>query len=133
MQCPRRLHGSRHPRQRTADLELFERTQPEPLDRELILQRRTSRLPYDDHPVSSAVLEELSRSGLPTRAEVTDAAMGVRAEYVMLNKGPGMVAAVRALGNILRRMQSHQNKKQSMLRSLGIARKFNPTRRISPE
>lgn len=44
-----------------ADLELVERSEPEPLDRELIRQRRTSRLPYDDRPVSPAVLEELSR------------------------------------------------------------------------
>lgn len=75
---------------------------------------------------ATQVLEELSRSGAPTRAEVTDAAMGVRAECVMLNKGPEMVATVRALDNILRRMQAHQNKKQSMLRSLSIARNFNP-------
>lgn len=43
-----------------ADLELVERSEPEPLDRELILQRRTSRLPYDNRPVSPAVLQELS-------------------------------------------------------------------------
>jgi pyruvate kinase len=75
---------------------------------------------------ATQVLEKLSRSGSPTRAEVTDAAMAVRAECVMLNKGPEMVSAVRALDNILRRMQAHQNKKQSMLRSLGIARNFHP-------
>lgn len=75
---------------------------------------------------ATQVLEKLSRVGLPTRAEVTDAAMGVRAECVMLNKGPEMVAAVRALDNILHRMQAHQNKKQSMLRSLGVARNFSP-------
>jgi hypothetical protein len=44
-----------------ADLELVERSEPEPLDRDLIRQRRTSRLPYDDRPVAPAVLEELSR------------------------------------------------------------------------
>lgn len=45
-----------------ADLELVERTTPEPLSRELIKERRTSRLPYDnDKPVSPAVLEELAR------------------------------------------------------------------------
>ncbi len=52
--------------------------------------------------------------------------MGVRAECVMLNKGPEIVAAVRVLDNILRRMQAHQNKKQSMLRSLSVARNFRP-------
>ncbi len=75
---------------------------------------------------ATQVLENLSKSGAPTRAEVTDAAMSVRAECVMLNKGPEIVAAVRVLDNILRRMQAHQNKKQSMLRSLSVARNFLP-------
>lgn len=44
-----------------ADLELAERSHPEPLDRELILQRRTSRLPYDDRPIAAAVLGELAQ------------------------------------------------------------------------
>jgi len=82
---------------------------------------------------ATQVLEKLSRAGLPTRAEVTDAAMGVRAECVMLNKGPEMVSAVRALDNILRRMQAHQNKKQSMLRSLRVAQNFSPVRAIASQ
>ena len=80
---------------------------------------------------ATQVLEKLSRAGLPTRAEVTDAAMGARAECVMLNKGPEMVAAVRSLHNILGRMQAHQNKKQSMLRSLKVARNFRPVRAMA--
>src|SRR5262249_36941826 len=44
-----------------AELELVQRSEPELLERELIRQRRTSRLPYNDLPVSPAVLEELSR------------------------------------------------------------------------
>jgi len=44
-----------------ANLELVARSETEPLDRELIRKRRTSRLAYDDHPVSPVVLEELSR------------------------------------------------------------------------
>lgn len=43
-----------------ANLSLIPRVIPEPLDRELILQRRTSRLPYEDSPVSPAVLTELA-------------------------------------------------------------------------
>jgi pyruvate kinase len=73
---------------------------------------------------ATQVLETLARDGQPSRAEITDAAMGVRAECVMLNKGPQMVEAVHALGNILRRMQAHQNKKTPMLRSLALARGF---------
>ncbi len=69
---------------------------------------------------ATQVLEGLAKTGLPSRAEVTDAAMGERAECVMLNKGPHMVEAVRALDSILRRMQAHQSKKMAMLRPLAI-------------
>ncbi|GJI90873.1 hypothetical protein [Duganella hordei] len=64
----------------------------------------------------------LLQRGMPSRAEVTDAAMSDRAECVMLNKGPYVLDAVRMLDDILRRMQQHQVKKQSMLRSLHLAR-----------
>ena len=37
---------------------------------------------------ATQVLESLAKTGLPSRAEVTDAAMSERAECVMLNKGP---------------------------------------------
>lgn len=70
---------------------------------------------------ATQVLETLAKDGMPSRAEITDAAMGDRAECVMLNKGPHVVSAVRALDNILGRMQSHQSKKRSMLRELRLA------------
>ena len=73
---------------------------------------------------ATQVLEGLAKGGLPSRAEVTDAAMGVRAECVMLNKGPYVVEAVRGLDSILRRMQSHQAKKTAMLRHLQIVESF---------
>lgn len=44
-----------------ANLELVARTTPEPLDRELILHRRTSRLPYNDTAVPQPVLDELAK------------------------------------------------------------------------
>jgi pyruvate kinase len=37
---------------------------------------------------ATQVLDEMARHGMPTRAEITDAAMAARAEAVMLNKGP---------------------------------------------
>ena len=37
---------------------------------------------------ATQVLEGLAKRGLPSRAEISDAAMGARAECVMLNKGP---------------------------------------------
>jgi pyruvate kinase len=67
---------------------------------------------------ATQVLETLARTGRPSRAEITDAAMGVRAECVMLNKGPHIVAAVTALADILCRMQAHQSKKRPLLRAL---------------
>jgi hypothetical protein len=50
----------------------------------------------------------------------TDATMSSRAECVMLNKGPFVVDAVRFLGQVLRRMQDHQEKKRAMLPSQDI-------------
>jgi pyruvate kinase len=58
---------------------------------------------------------------MPSRAEITDAAMGHRAECVMLNKGPHVRSAVRVLDDILKRMAAHQSKKRAMLRELRLA------------
>jgi pyruvate kinase len=74
---------------------------------------------------ATQVLESLAKAGLPSRAEITDAAMGERAECVMLNKGPYIVEAVKVLDDILHRMREHQSKKRSMLRSLKLASRFN--------
>jgi len=67
---------------------------------------------------ATQVLETLAKTGLPSRAEITDAAMGERAECVMLNKGPHITEAMRTLDDILRRMQDHQSKKRPLLRAL---------------
>ena len=76
---------------------------------------------------ATQVLESLAKSGVPSRSEITDAAMGERAECVMLNKGPYIVTAVRTLDDILSRMQSHQQKKRSMLRKLHVASAYHAT------
>jgi pyruvate kinase len=67
---------------------------------------------------ATQVLETLAKTGMPSRAEITDAAMGERAECVMLNKGPHILDAMRTLDDILRRMQAHQSKKRPLLRAL---------------
>lgn len=67
---------------------------------------------------ATQVLEQLAKSGKPSRAEISDAAMGVRAECVMLNKGPYIDDAVVALDDILRRMTGHHRKRSGLLRSL---------------
>ena len=79
---------------------------------------------------ATQVLEGLAKIGIPSRAEVTDAAMGERAECVMLNKGPHIVEALGALDSILRRMQSHQAKKTAMLRHLHIVERFVTEHRL---
>lgn len=71
---------------------------------------------------ATQVLERLAKKGLPTRAEITDAAMGERAECVMLNKGPHIVEALGLLDGILQRMHAHQRKKSARLRPLSVSR-----------
>jgi len=75
---------------------------------------------------ATQVLEHLAKDGQPSRAEVTDAAMGERAECVMLNKGPHVAEAVRSLDDIIRRMEAHQVKKMPTFRPLQVARSALP-------
>jgi pyruvate kinase len=56
---------------------------------------------------ATQVLETLAKTGIPSRAEVKDAAMGAQAECVMLNKGDHVLEAVRFLDDILCRMKAH--------------------------
>jgi pyruvate kinase len=70
---------------------------------------------------ATQVLERLAKKGAPSRAEITDAAMGERAECVMLNKGPHLPQAVRVLDDILCRMEAHQSKKSARLRRLHLS------------
>jgi pyruvate kinase len=70
---------------------------------------------------ATQVLETLAKTGMVSRPELSDAAMSVRAECVMLNKGPFIVTALRVLDGILHRMQDHQQKKMPQLRALHLA------------
>ena len=74
---------------------------------------------------ATQVLENLAKNGIPSRAEISDAALGNQAECVMLNKGEHILQAVETLNGILCRMQSHQNKKSSMMRKLKLAQFFH--------
>lgn len=67
---------------------------------------------------ATQVLESLVKRGMPSRGEFTDAAMGNRAECVMLNKGPYVAEGVAVLDNVLRRMEAHMTKKSPQLRAL---------------
>jgi pyruvate kinase len=84
---------------------------------------------------ATQVLESLAKGGMPSRAEVTDAAMGSRAECVMLNKGPFILQTMRFLCDVLNRMEAHQKKKTAMLRKLNVSdmrRNAKPRRRSKP-
>jgi pyruvate kinase len=68
--------------------------------------------------LATQVLETLAKTGQPSRAEITDAAAAQRAECVMLNKGPHIVDAIRALDDILARMDLVQRKSRTLMRRI---------------
>ena len=68
--------------------------------------------------LATQVLESLAKKGVPSRAEITDAAMAEQTECVMLNKGPYILKAIRMLDKILKRMHKFQNKNSAVLPKL---------------
>ncbi|MDO6587632.1 pyruvate kinase [Salipiger sp. 1_MG-2023] len=56
---------------------------------------------------ASAVLESFLKTGLPTRGEMSDAAMGARAQCVLLNTGPYLLDAMAELTRLFDRMPDH--------------------------
>jgi pyruvate kinase len=75
---------------------------------------------------ATQVLESFAKAGAPSRAEVTDASMGSRAECIMLNKGPYICQALRLLQEILQRMQEHHHKRTATLRRLHVSEAIDP-------
>ncbi len=73
---------------------------------------------------ATQVLENLAKTGMPTRAEISDAALGAQAECVMLNKGPYINDAIKILKDILIRMEGHSFKKKNELRALNVSKLF---------
>lgn len=80
---------------------------------------------------ATQVLDTMARRGMPTRAEVSDAAKGVRAECVMLNKGPYIADTVRFLCGVLERMSDHQAKHRPMMRRLAVSKIPREPHRVS--
>lgn len=70
---------------------------------------------------ATQVLELNVKKGRPSRAEISDAAMSEQADCVMLNKGPHIIAAIRMLDSILRRMQGHRDKRAARLERLSLS------------
>ena len=67
---------------------------------------------------ATQVLDNLAKKGVPSRPELTDAASGLKADCVMLNKGPYILRSVDLLDNILSSMNSYQDKNQMMFPAL---------------
>lgn len=74
---------------------------------------------------ATQVLESLSKKGIPSRAEITDAAMAQQAECVMLNKGPHIVQAIKLLDTIMKSMEDYHRKKAPLLPALKMINYVN--------
>lgn len=73
---------------------------------------------------ATQVLENLNKSGMATRSEITDAGLAAQAECVMINKGEYTLEVLEAFRNIFHRSLAHKTKKRFIFRPLGIAAHF---------
>ncbi|MGI9526443.1 MAG: pyruvate kinase [Weeksellaceae bacterium] len=73
---------------------------------------------------ATQVLETLHKTGIATRAEMTDAANAIAAECIMINKGDYTIKVLDTLKDVLRRTSGHRYKKRYYLRPLNIAQNF---------
>lgn len=68
--------------------------------------------------LATQVLETMAKTGLPSRAEITDAAYALRAECVMLNKGPYITKAIEVLSYLSLKLGRSQRKNRMLLRKI---------------
>jgi pyruvate kinase len=73
---------------------------------------------------ATQVLENLNKSGVATRSEITDAAHAAMAECVMINKGENTLKVLETLQDVLQRTGGHHLKKRFVFRPLSIAQRF---------
>lgn len=73
---------------------------------------------------ATQVLENLNKSGVATRSEITDAAHAALADCVMINKGTHIIRTMETLRDILIRSGGHHVKKRYTFRPLAIASRF---------
>ncbi len=69
---------------------------------------------------ATQVLESLAKKGVPSRSEITDAAASLKAECVMLNKGPYISEAIAFLNKVLSDMEFYQSKSSAMTPKLDV-------------
>jgi pyruvate kinase len=73
---------------------------------------------------ATQVLENLQKSGIPTRSEITDAGEASLAECIMINKGIHTIRVLKTLKEIMLRTAGHRTKKRFTFRPLSIAIDF---------
>ena len=73
---------------------------------------------------ATQVLENMNKLGIATRAEVTDAAFGMLADCILVNKGPHTAQVIRALKNILQQRSEHFYHHRPVYRKLNLASEF---------
>lgn len=76
---------------------------------------------------ATQVLENLNKSGLASRSEITDAAHASQADCVMINKGDHVIRVLESLREILFRSSRHHIKKRYTFRPLAVAQDFLKT------
>ncbi len=81
---------------------------------------------------ATQVLENMNKSGMATRSEITDAVKAAQAECVMINKGPHTIEVLETLKDILQRTAEHRSKKRFIFKPLKIAQKFINSDNIEP-
>lgn len=83
------------------------------IPRNITLMCQAARVPV---VLATQVLESLTKTGMPSRAEISDAGSAQRAECVMLNKGPYVAEAIETLDAIHSRMGRIQRKALPLMR-----------------
>ncbi|WP_158859160.1 pyruvate kinase [Lunatibacter salilacus] len=73
---------------------------------------------------ATQVLENLHKSGIATRSEITDAGQAALAECIMINKGPNTAEVLRILKEIIQRAATQRIKKRFVFHELQIASRF---------
>ncbi|UZD23220.1 pyruvate kinase [Algoriphagus halophytocola] len=73
---------------------------------------------------ATQVLENLHKSGIASRAEITDAGRASMAECIMINKGDHTLKVLKTLREIAKRSRSLKLKSRLVFRELGIATNF---------
>ncbi len=67
---------------------------------------------------ATQVLETMAKKGIPSRSEMTDIQNALKAECIMLNKGPFMPEVLKILKTVLEQAEAFQHKNEAMLPSL---------------